>query len=91
MPKGLKSRSMPNESYSIVGCPLCDWRCERKGSKQFLKKIMLTHLKINHNLIMTLNDLDKFSHSSNYRYKNWETTGLHKALTTTMDAVLKKK
>jgi len=92
MPKGFyaKTKSMPNESSTIVGCPFCGWRCERKGSKQFLKKIMLTHLKIKHNLIMTLNDLDKTSHSSNYKYNNWENNGLHKALTTTMDAVLIK-
>lgn len=94
MPKGSKTMSMPNESSSIVGCSLCDWRCERKGSKQFLKKILLKHLKCKHNVDMTMDKLNEMTYCVNYVYDNWKTTELHKlhkTLKTTMDNVLKKK
>lgn len=78
MPKGFNSKCKknPNESSTIVACPLCEWRGS-KGSKTFLKKMMLCHLKMNHNIIMTIDELDKNSDNINYRYKKWETHKLH--------------
>ncbi len=78
MPKGFyaQSRSNPNESATIIACPLCEWR-NSKGSKAFLKKIMLCHLKMNHNIIMTIDELDNHSDNINYKYKKWEANKLH--------------
>ena len=89
MPKGFlsKGKSNFNASSTITACPLCDWRCERKGSKLFLRKLILCHLKINHNIIMTMDEMDKNAETHNHKYFMGHSNKLHKKVDEVMKSI----
>jgi len=57
MPKGNKPIIYNGGEIRWGKCPHCEWKCVRKISEKFRNKLIITHAKLAHGIILTQKDL----------------------------------